>query len=74
MASFGQYDPTTDVDEGLSRHGKNYHGPEGGFFPPEPGIKSFLHRLTWNCETQGHHWSNTQAKFCLICYVDKETV
>jgi hypothetical protein len=71
MADFGRHGTTIDYDEAVSRHGSHYHGPEGGFFPA-PVIRSNIHRTEWNCETQGHRWSNTVDKWCLCCGKDKE--
>lgn len=62
-------EPQADVD--YNKHGKNFHGYDGGFFP-EAEIRSNIHRAQWNCSVQGHRWSNTQVKFCIECYIDKE--
>ena len=39
------------------------------FFPPTV-IKSSFSGVGWNCETQKHRPSNTQDKFCVVCFVD----
>jgi hypothetical protein len=56
----------------LKRVAANQHNVVGlpAVYPPEV-IKSSFTRSDWNCETMGHHWSNTQEKFCLECDIDK---